>query len=128
MLSCGWHRGPAAGSAARPSRSPVADPASRSCPGSETSGALSRPKTGTTARFSDPPRKAEKSSRQAERKARKAELTAVSVRQPKTESAESRGVVGFDVEFVGVYWPPLIAATRALSLSGKSSAIDVSER
>ena len=42
--------------------------------------------------------------------------------------AESRGVVGFDVEFVGVYWPPLIAATRALSLSGKSSAIDVSER
>jgi len=42
--------------------------------------------------------------------------------------AESRGVVGFSVEFVGVYWPPLIAATRALSLSGKSSAIDVSER
>ncbi len=32
--------------------------------------------------------------------------------------AESRGVVGFDVEFVGAYWPPLIAATTALSLSG----------
>ncbi|CKN35084.1 Uncharacterised protein [Mycobacterium tuberculosis] len=31
---------------------------------------------------------------------------------------ESRGVVGFDVEFVGAYWPPLIAATTALSLSG----------
>ena len=52
------------------------------------------------------------------------DLVTREVRRP----AESRGVVGFDVEFVGVYWPPLIAATRALSLSGKSSAIDVSER
>jgi hypothetical protein len=34
------------------------------------------------------------------------------------ERAESRGVVDFDVEFVGVYWRPLITATRALSLSG----------
>ena len=49
-------------------------------------------------------------------------------RQGLSRLAESRGVVGFDVEFVGVYWPPLIAATRALSLSGKSSAIDVSGR
>jgi hypothetical protein len=32
------------------------------------------------------------------------------------------------VEFVGVYWPPLIAATRALSLSGWSSAIDDSPK
>ncbi len=32
------------------------------------------------------------------------------------------------VEFVGAYRPPLIASTRALSRSGKSSAIDPSER
>jgi hypothetical protein len=32
--------------------------------------------------------------------------------------AASRGVVGFEVEFLGVYVPLSIAAVRALSLSG----------
>ena len=40
---------------------------------------------------------------------------------------ESRGVVVFEVEFLGAYVPLSIAA-RALSRSGESSAMEVSER